>query len=155
MSQSGSGRKRPGTVTLLAALNVVGGILFLALALYSISTGYTPIALVFAAESAVALAAGYGLLKGRLWAWWLEVIALSISLVDAAASLAWRSYMAAMTPGLEGYVYGRMIPSLALKIVFSAIFLNYLLGPEARTYFGVEWPPRILKAHRPAEAGQG
>jgi len=151
MSQSGSGRKRPGTVTLLAALNVVGGIVFLALAIYALSTGYTAQALVFTAETAAVMAAGYGLLKGRPWAWWLEVIILSLSLLDAAASLAWRSYMAATTPGIEGHVYGSTIPSLALKLIFSAVFLNYLLSPEARTYFGVEWPPRILKPSSPGE----
>jgi len=139
----GAPSRRPGPVTFLAAINIVVGALML---LVVAAAGYSGLVALLAPGAAASLAIGYGLLRGWRWAWWLEVAGLAITVVWGGLWLLWNAYMAATTPGVEGYFYGDRIPFAALRVIMAGVFLRYMLGPEARGYFGVEWPPGPLRA---------
>ncbi len=137
-------KSRPTGVTIIAILNIIGGIIMLIAGIAVVAVGSLlpdifeegfetgamgmPVALAGVAAvavGAVIIALGifsfvvaYGMLKGMSWAWTLTVVLSIISIVLNAVSLA--------SGNFGGIV----------NIIISAIVLYYLYRPHVKAYFG-------------------
>lgn len=138
-------KPRPTGVTIIAILNIIGGIIMLIAGIAVVAVGSLlpgvfeegmmetgalgmPSALVGGAAvavGAVIIALGifsfvvaYGMLKGMSWAWTLTVVLSVISIVLNAVSLA--------SGNFGGIV----------NIIISGIVLYYLYRPHVKAYFG-------------------
>jgi|SRR5215218_1033111 len=107
-------KSRPTGVTIIAILNIIGGIIMLFGAIALIIIGW-----IFVVIAIVSFVVAYGLLKGRGWAWTLTVVLSIISIVLNAISIA----------------AGNIIASI-INIIISGIILYYLYRPHVKAYFG-------------------
>jgi hypothetical protein len=124
-------KSRPIGVTIIAILNIIGGIIMLLGGITLVaagtilpslqpSAGGTAIAIggVIIAIGIVSFIVAYGLLKGMRWAWTLTVVLSIISIVLNAISIA--------TGNIGGII----------SIIISGIILYYLYRPHVKAYFG-------------------
>jgi hypothetical protein len=86
-------RRRPIGVTILAILIILAGIFFLLISLAALVVGTVflggfglAIGVVLVILAFLTLAAGFGLLGMRPWAWWLSVIVLFLSTLSQVGS---------------------------------------------------------------------
>ncbi len=128
---------RPTGVTILAILNILGGLLFLLAAAGSAFAGpfisaalpssmlshassiLGIIGLFLAVLGIIFLIVGYGLWKGMNWAWWLSVILLALGVIANGLSL------------LSANI------SAILPFIIGAIILYYVTRPRVKSYFGM------------------
>jgi hypothetical protein len=108
-----SPKSRPTGVTIIAILNIIGGIIMLFSAIALI-----PIGGILVAIAIVSFVVAYGLLKGRGWAWTLTVVLSIISIVLNVIAIA-----------------AGNIASI-INIIISGIILYYLYRPHVKAYFG-------------------
>ncbi len=138
-------KSRPTGVTIIAILNIIGGIIMLIGGLFLITAGalipslppsafeesdFTDLPVSLIGGGAIAVGAftialgivsfivAYGLMKGLGWAWTVTIILSIISIVSNAISIA---------SGNFGGV---------VSIVISGIILYYLYRPHVKAYFG-------------------
>jgi hypothetical protein len=138
-------KSRPTGVTIIAILNIIGGIIMLVSGLVLIVAGVIipslpPSALelrnlmgvppsfigggavavggILIAIGIVSFIVAYGLLKGMGWAWILTVVLSIISIALNAISI------------VSGNIGG------IVSIIFSAVILYYLYRPHVKAYFG-------------------
>jgi len=106
---------RPLGVIIIAALAVIGGIIFLAtgLALLIIGIGFILLALGIAY-----IVMAYGLWNGRGWAWTITLILSVIGIIVALVSIA------------AGNV------AAIANIIIHGIVIYYLYRPNVKTFFG-------------------
>ncbi|SRR5215203_1357178 len=118
---------RPTGVTIIAILNILGGIVLLFMAIAAtaggaannqLGSGFLAISAIVTAIGIVSFVVAYGLLKGRPWAWTLTLIVSIIAIVMTIFTVAWL--------GLFGII----------NTIFSAIVLIYLYRPHVKAYFG-------------------
>jgi len=150
-------KSRPTGVTIIAILNIIGGILMLAGGLVLVAAGaFIPslppstlegsgmdlsgVPLSFLGGGAIAIGGviialgiisfivAYGLMKGLGWAWTLTVVLSIISIVLNAISIA--------TGNFGGIV----------SIIISGIILYYLYRPHVKAYFGKATKPDVSPA---------
>jgi hypothetical protein len=125
-------KTRPLGVTVIAILIIIAGILTLLVGVGSIAVGpLTVLGLVFVAFGAISLAIGiaylvmgYGLLKGRGWAWTISTIVLIIGIIIDLISL---PRVIAAGSNFSGDI---------VSIAISAFILYYLYRPHVKAYFG-------------------
>ena len=86
-------RRRPIGVTILAILIILAGLLFLLISIAALVLGTVilggfglAIGVVLVILAMLTLAAGFGLLAMRPWAWWLAMIVLVLSLLSQIGS---------------------------------------------------------------------
>ena len=142
-----SAKKRPTGVTIIAILNIIGGIIMVAAGLVLIAAGsFLPslppsafegsemdlsgIPMSFVGGAAIAMGGviialgivsfivAYGLMKGMTWAWNLTVVLSIISIVLNAISIA--------TGNFGGII----------SIIISGVIIYYLYRPHVKAYFG-------------------
>jgi hypothetical protein len=138
-------KSRPTGVTIIAILNIIGGIIMLIVGLVAVAAGaiipsLPPSALEgsdlsgvpvgFIGGGAIAVGAflialgivsfivAYGLMKGLSWAWTVTIILSIISIVSNAISIA--------SGNFGGIV----------SIIISGVILYYLYRPHVKAYFG-------------------
>jgi hypothetical protein len=140
-------KSRPTGVTIIAILNVIGGIIMLVSGILLVAVGaFVPlippsamqgsemdlsgippallgggliaIGGVITALGIISFIVAYGLLKGLLWAWTLTVVLSIISIALNAISIA--------TANFGGII----------SIIISGIILYYLYRPHVKSYFG-------------------
>jgi hypothetical protein len=132
---------RPTGVTIIAILNIIGGIIMLfgGIALVAagsilpslqmtdelsgvpdwlIGTGAIAMGIIVIILGIVSFIVAYGLLKGAGWAWSLTVVLSIVSIVLNAISIA--------TGNFGGII----------SIIISAIILYYLYRPHVKSFFG-------------------
>jgi hypothetical protein len=138
--------KRPTGVTIIAILNIIGGIvmLFGGLALVAagsilpglpmtdgelsqvpswlIGTGAIAIGAIILILGIISFVVAYGLLKGAGWAWTVTVVLSIVTIVLNAISIA--------TGNFGGII----------SIIISAIILYYLYRPHVKAFFGKGLP---------------
>lgn len=137
-----AGRERPTGVTILAILEIIGGIISLIGGLAIIilfaavggMMGRVPEAALFAAFfgafgavigglliviSIVCFIIAYGFLKGRGWAWVLGLIFAIIGIISGIISL----------------------PTGIISIIINGLIIYYLTRPHVKAFFGKAAPP--------------
>ena len=125
-------KSRPLGVTIIAILIVIAGILTLLVGIGSIAIGpLTALGLVFVAAGVVSLVIGiaylvmgYGLWKGRGWAWTISMIVLIIGIIIKLISLP------------RAVASGSNFSEDIVSIAISAFILYYLYRPHVKAYFG-------------------
>ena len=133
--------RRPTGVTIIAILNIIGGIIMLfgGIALVAagsilpsfqmtdelsgvpswlIGTGAIAMGIIVIILGIISFVVAYGLLKGAGWAWSLTVVLSIVSIVLNAISIA---------SGNFGGI---------ISIIISAIILYYLYRPHVKSFFG-------------------
>jgi lysylphosphatidylglycerol synthetase-like protein (DUF2156 family) len=130
-------QSRPRGVSIIAILIVIAGVLTLLIGIGSFAIGpLIGISLVFVVFGAISLAIGvaylvmgYGLWKGRGWAWTISTIVLIIGIVVNIISLP-RSFAGGFSN--TGSNFSGDIVSIAI----SAFIVYYLNRPNVKAYFG-------------------
>jgi lysylphosphatidylglycerol synthetase-like protein (DUF2156 family) len=125
-------KSRPLGVTIIAILIVIAGILTLLVGIGSIAIGpLTSLGLVFVAAGVVSLVIGiaylvmgYGLWKGKGWAWTISMIVLIIGIIIKLISLP------------RAVASGSNFSEDIVSIAISAFILYYLYRPHVKAYFG-------------------
>lgn len=125
-------KSRPLGVTIIAILIVIAGILTLLVGIGSIAIGpLTTLGLVFVAAGVVSLiigiaylVMGYGLWKGKGWAWTISMIVLIIGIIIKLISLP------------RAVASGSNFSEDIVSIAISAFILYYLYRPHVKAYFG-------------------
>ncbi|NAL77521.1 hypothetical protein [Nitrososphaera sp. AFS] len=125
-------KSRPLGVTIIAILIVIAGILTLLVGIGSIAIGpLTALGLVFVAAGVVSLiigiaylVMGYGLWKGKGWAWTISMIVLIIGIIIKLISLP------------RAVASGSNFSEDIVSIAISAFILYYLYRPHVKAYFG-------------------
>lgn len=144
-------KSRPTGVTIIAILNIIGGIIMLIVGLLAVAAGsiipslppsafegsdMSGVPVGFIGGGAIAVGAflialgivsfivAYGLMKGLSWAWTVTIILSIISIVSNAISIA--------SGNFGGIV----------SIIISGIILYYLYRPHVKAYFGKGAPKR-------------
>jgi uncharacterized membrane protein HdeD (DUF308 family) len=102
-------------VTIIAALTIIGGIIFLANGLVLLIIG---IGIILLALGIAYMVMAYGLWKGRGWAWTITLILSAIGIVVALVSIA------------AGNV------AAIVNIIIHGIVIYYLYRPNVKTFFG-------------------
>lgn len=133
--------RRPTGVTIIAILNIIGGIIMLfgGIALVAagsilpsfqmtdelsgvpdwlLGTGAIAMGIIVIILGIISFIVAYGLLKGAGWAWSLTVVLSIVSIVLNAISIA--------TGNFGGII----------SIIISAIILYYLYRPHVKSFFG-------------------
>jgi uncharacterized membrane protein HdeD (DUF308 family) len=110
-----SQKHRPLGVTIIAALTIIGGIIFLANGLVLLIIG---IGIILLALGIAYMVMAYGLWKGRGWAWTITLILSAIGIVVALVSIA------------AGNV------AAIVNIIIHGIVIYYLYRPNVKTFFG-------------------
>jgi uncharacterized membrane protein HdeD (DUF308 family) len=110
-----SQKHRPLGVTIIAALTIIGGIIFLASGLVFLIIG---IGIILLALGIAYMVMAYGLWKGRGWAWTITLILSAIGIVVALVSIA---------AGNVGAI---------INIIIHGIVIYYLYRPNVKTFFG-------------------
>ena len=134
--------RRPTGVTIIAILNIIGGIIMLiggvalvaagsilpsipmttgelsGVPAWLVGTGAIAIGIIVLVLGILSFIVAYGLLKGAGWAWSLTVILSIVSIVLNAISVA--------TGNFGGII----------SIIISAIILYYLYRPHVKSFFG-------------------
>jgi hypothetical protein len=110
-----SPKHRPLGVTIIAALTIIGGIIFLASGLVFLIIG---IGIILLALGIAYMVMAYGLWKGRGWAWTITLILSAIGIVVALVSIA---------AGNVGAI---------INIIIHGIVIYYLYRPNVKTFFG-------------------
>jgi hypothetical protein len=122
-------KSRPTGVTIVAILNIIGGIaMFATVILASIGASISPteetvsavqtIGAILIAVGIVSFVVAYGVLKGRPWAWTLTVIVSIINIVVSVILIALFSIVS------------------ILNIIMSGLILYYLYRRHVKAYFG-------------------
>ena len=138
-------KSRPTGVTIIAILNIIGGIIMLIGGLFLITAGalipslppsafeesdFTDLPVSLLGGGAIAVGAftialgivsfivAYGLMKGLGWAWTVTIVLSIISIISNALSIA--------SGNFGGIV----------SIIISAVILYYLYRPHVKAYFG-------------------
>lgn len=127
--------RRPLGVTILAALEILGGIVALLGGIYVASSGAA--AGMLLSSSALGTAAGgvlggvlivlglvalviaYGFLKGIKWGWWIAIVLYVLGIISGIVSLIAGSY------------------GVIISLIIDAIILYYLTRPHVKSWFGV------------------
>jgi hypothetical protein len=130
-------QSRPRGVSIIAILIVIAGVLTLLIGIGSFAIGpLIGISLVFVVFGAVSLAIGvaylvmgYGLWKGRGWAWTISTIVLIIGIVVNIISLP-RSFAGGFSNA------GSNLSGDIVSIAISAFIVYYLNRPNVKAYFG-------------------
>ncbi|MFL6422021.1 MAG: hypothetical protein ACJ71R_00335 [Nitrososphaeraceae archaeon] len=110
-----SPNQRPLGVIIIAALAVIGGIIFLATGLFLLIIG---IGFIFLALGIAYMVMAYGLWNGRGWAWTITLILSVIGIIIALVSIA------------AGNV------AAIVNIIIHGIVIYYLYRPNVKTFFG-------------------
>ncbi len=110
-----SQKHRPLGVTIIAALTIIGGIIFLASGLVLLIIG---IGIILLALGIAYMVMAYGLWKGRGWAWTITLILSAIGIVVALVSIA---------AGNVGAIF---------NIIIHGIVIYYLYRPSVKMFFG-------------------
>ena len=133
--------QRPLGVTILAVLNILGGILALFLGITYISLSATlaqtggviaggsgifalfgafiiVLGLIFLIIAILAIAVGWGFLKGKRWAWTLSLILYAITIILGVTSL------------VAGDVTSIVV------IIIGGLLVYYLFRPKVKAWFG-------------------
>ncbi len=150
-------KQRPKGITIIGALEMIGGILILLVGIFlfvgipllsrkELNFDYSSpevqiitgpfrylLAAGFTALGITSLFVGFGLLKGKPWAWKASVIITLISIGSNTITIAINSYS-----NLAGSVIG---------IIIDVIILYYLYRPHVKVFFG-----RSAEPSRPADA---
>ncbi len=133
--------ERPTGVTVLAILDIVGGVLSLLLGLVFTVLGPTVLlplllkaharlppafaaaigilGLIFIVSGVISIVIGWGLLKGKGWSWWLTVIFAVLGIIGSAINL---------VVGNIGGIVG---------LIIDGIILYYMTRPHVKEYFGM------------------
>ncbi len=133
--------ERPTGVTVLAILDIVGGVLSLLLGLVFTVLGPTVLlplllkaharlppafvaaigilGLIFIVSGVISIVIGWGLLKGKGWSWWLTVIFAVLGIIGSAINL---------VMGNIGGIVG---------LIIDGIILYYMTRPHVKEYFGM------------------
>lgn len=130
-------KHRPLGVTIIAILIVIAGILTLLVGIGSVAIGpIIGISLVFIAFGVISLAIGiaylamgYGLWRGRGWAWTISTIVLIIGIIVDMISLP-----RTIATGYSNT--GSSLSGVIVSIGISAFILYYLYRPHVKAYFG-------------------
>jgi len=130
-------KHRPLGVTIIAILIVIAGILTLLVGIGSVAIGpIIGISLVFIASGVISLAIGiaylamgYGLWKGKGWAWTISTIVLIIGIIVDIISLP-----RTIATGYSNT--GSSLSGVVVSIGISAFILYYLYRPHVKAYFG-------------------
>ncbi|MFL6372662.1 MAG: hypothetical protein ACJ70P_05965 [Nitrososphaera sp.] len=112
-----SPNQRPLGVIIIAALAVIGGIIFLATGLFLLIIG---IGFIFLALGIAYMVMAYGLWNGRGWAWTITLILSVIGIIVALVSI-----------GAGNFGAGEVI-----NIIINGIVIYYLYRPNVKTFFG-------------------
>jgi|SRR5215831_15287979 len=132
-------KTRPLGVTVITILIVITGILTLLVGIGSVAIGpIIGIGLVFVAGGAISLALGvaylvmgYGLWKGKGWAWTISTILLIIGIIIDIISLP-------RTIATGSSNAGSNLSGVIVSIGINAFILYYLYRPHVKAYFGRE-----------------
>src|SRR5919205_3756288 len=108
-------KHRPLGVTIIAVLNVIAGIIAIAVGIPAL---IVIVGIVFIAVGIASLVMAYGLWKGRSWAWTITLILSAIGIIFAIASIA---------AGNIGAVF---------HIIINAVIIYYLYRPNVKAFFG-------------------
>jgi len=130
--------ERPTGVTVLAILDIIGGVLVALLGLVFIALGprltiilkaehlppvlvafFGVLGIVFIVIGAISIVIGWGLLKGKGWSWWLTVIFAVLGIIGAVLNIA------------MGNVGG------IINLVIDGIIIYYMFRPHVKAYFGM------------------
>jgi uncharacterized membrane protein HdeD (DUF308 family) len=108
-------KHRPLGVTIIAILNVIVGIIAISI---GIPTLIIVIGIVFIAIGIANLVMGYGLWKGKGWAWTITLILSGIGIISSLVSIAERHAEA------------------IVNFIIYAIIIYYLYRPNVKAFFG-------------------
>jgi uncharacterized membrane protein (DUF2068 family) len=108
-------KHRPLGVTIIAALNVIAGLISIAVGIPALIVG---VGIVLIVVGIASLVMAYGLWKGRRWAWTITLILSGIGIIFGLASLAARHTEA------------------IVEIIIYAIIIYYLYRPNVKAFFG-------------------
>jgi uncharacterized membrane protein HdeD (DUF308 family) len=108
-------RHRPLGVTIIAILNVIVGIIAIAVGIPAL---IVVVGILLIAIGIASLVMGYGLWKGRSWAWTITLILSGIGIISSAVSIAERQTGA------------------IVNLVIYAIIIYYLYRPNVKAFFG-------------------
>jgi len=108
-------KHRPLGVTIIAVLNVIAGIIAIAVGIPAL---IVVVGVVFIAVGIASLVMAYGLWKGRSWAWTITLILSGIGIIVGIAHLVARQTGA------------------IVEIIIYAIIIYYLYRPNVKAFFG-------------------
>jgi uncharacterized membrane protein HdeD (DUF308 family) len=108
-------KHRPLGVTIIAVLNLIAGIIAIAVGIPAL---IVIVGIVFIAVGIASLVMAYGLWKGRSWAWTITLILSAIGIIVGLAHLAARQTGA------------------IVEIIIYAIIIYYLYRPNVKAFFG-------------------
>jgi hypothetical protein len=108
-------KHRPLGVTIIAVLNLIGGIIAIAVGVPALIVG---VGIVLIAVGIASLAMAYGLWKGKRWAWTITLILSGIGIIFGLASIG---------AGHTGAV---------IEIIIYAVIIYYLYRPNVKAFFG-------------------
>jgi hypothetical protein len=131
-------KSRPLGVTIIAILNIIGGVIMLIFGIGLVILGavlptlppsvfnqslFGGVGIAFGAVlvalAIVSFIVAYGLLKGRGWAW-------TVTLILSIISIVWNAITIATAANFGGII----------SIIISAVIIYYLYRPHVKAYFG-------------------
>jgi hypothetical protein len=126
-------RQRPKGVTILAILMMLSGIV----SMFGIASSISGI--IALALGVVYIIMGYGLFKGKGWAWIGTIVSffigIAISIISTVFSMA---ITPAATNGVTSVslILSIYLIGLSIAIAFAVIIIYYLYRPHVKAYFG-------------------
>ena len=108
-------KHRPLGVTIIAILNVIVGIVAISVGIPAL---IVVVGIVLIAIGIANLVMGYGLWKGKSWAWTITLILSAIGIISSAVSIAERH-----TEAIAG-------------LILYVVIIYYLYRPNVKAFFG-------------------
>jgi len=145
---------RPLGVSLLAGLNLLGGLVLCGMLAFLLLQGITfapvqdlgiyPPLLIggFLLVGLVLIGAGLGMLQGARWGWWLGIFSQVYTIVRNASALV-------IVPGMEDSLavereFQLQVLRLATRSVVSVLLIGYFFRRNVLEYFGLEELNRVV-----------
>jgi uncharacterized membrane protein (DUF2068 family) len=110
-----SQKHRPLGVTIIAVLNVIVGIIAILVGVPALIVGIGIVLIIIGIAN---LVMGYGLWKGKRWAWTITLILSAIGIISSAVSIAYRHTGA------------------IVDLIIYAVIIYYLYRPNVKAFFG-------------------
>jgi hypothetical protein len=108
-------KHRPLGVTIIAVLNLIVGIIAIAVGIPAL---IVVVGIVLIAIGIASLVMAYGLWKGKSWAWTITLILSGIGIISGIISIARGQYGA------------------VIEIIIHAVIIYYLYRPNVKAFFG-------------------
>jgi hypothetical protein len=123
-------KQRPKGITILAILIIISG----AISLFGIVAG--PLGIASAVLGITYIIMGYGLYKGKSWAWTGTIISFLVGIGMGIVSTIISIYILTAEVRSSSITTGIYAIGLAISFGFAPVILYYLYRPHVKTYFG-------------------